>query len=317
MPCPNAVKVAMMNGMRIGVPFFIFLLGLFAFEILIPQAYALNDDFIPIGDERGRSGDKYIFDVPREHNAENKEVVLVEKPSDLIKPSLHEIIFNPTLSNEFFFEYQQRFGWTEQEQNYYLTSRQGYYRNQTGQLTATTEDVERKRFAEYMLRRLAEYHVDNYLKTEPSMRRVYQIKQTISNVKVQVGSHFKCDVSYNYSGNNAQARCENPILNTLVKIQMDPSQFLPTNPNEITFGIERPLSQSIFAESYYTDYEGSLKGIITKNFSPNLSANIMGVTYLKDQRIITAATPGSTTGDLTRATGQKENLFILGAKLIF
>lgn len=281
------------------------------------HAAAFQDDFIPIGEEYGQTGGKYIFDVPLEHQEDSKEIFLVQEPTDFMKPTLHELIFNPTLTNEFFFEYQQRFGWTEQEQHYYLTSRQGYYRSSTGQLTNTTEDVERRKFAEYMMRRLAEYHVDNYLKTEPSMKRVYEIKQAISNVKVQVGRNFKCDVSYNYSGNWAQATCQNPVADAIAKVQMDPAKFLPTDPNEVTVGLERPVTQTLTAEAHYTLYEGGLKGVLTKMISPTFSMDLTGITYLKKDRVVTdkAYNPNQLT--VTEGTLQKENLVLLGAKVVF
>jgi hypothetical protein len=244
----------------------------------------------------------YIYDVAAEKEAETQEIVLIEKPDILNKPSLHDIIFNPTFSNEFLNEYQQRFGRTEQEQNYYLTSRQGYYRDSTGALTSTTEDSERRKFAEYMTKRLVEYHADNIMKTEPSMRKIYEIKQAVSNVNVKVGPQVRFKLNYSYSGNYAKAVCENPVANALVNVQMDATKYLPTSPQEVSVGLERPLGRSIFAESYYATYGKSLTGVVRKNFSSSFSTNLTGKTILSDA--VSAPSP-------------KEDLFLLGAQYQF
>lgn len=263
----------------------------------------------------------YIADVPTERAEDPQEVVLIEKPASLTGPTLHEVIFNPTLTNEFFYEYQQRFGRTEQEENYYLTNQQHFYRTSSGTITSVTEDQEKRAFGEYMLRRLSEYHVDNYLKTEPSMRRVYEIKQTLSNAKVQVGNYFKCDVSYIYSGNQIKLICDNPFANALINVQMETDKFYPTAPTETTLGLVRPVGMNLFAETHYQFVEGGLKGILTKNINSNFSVNVTGVTYLKEERQATqnnqvsAASVDATHTSYSKA--QKENLVLFGAKLIF
>src|SRR4051812_37696044 len=93
----------------------------------------------------------YTDDPDSEVPSEPKEMILMEKPAFLNKPALHKVIFNDQLTDEFLFRYQQTFGMTELEENYFLISRQGYYMSPTG-LTATQQDGQRREFAEYMVK---------------------------------------------------------------------------------------------------------------------------------------------------------------------
>src|SRR6185436_14163455 len=105
---------------------------------------------------------------------------------------------------------KQTFGRTEQEEGYFLTSRQGYYISPTG-LTSTFADSPRRQFAEYMMRRLTEYHTDNVLKTEPQFRKIYEVKQAMSNLNVTIASQYRFELNYSFVGNYMKGTFTNPL----------------------------------------------------------------------------------------------------------
>ncbi|MBK9294528.1 MAG: hypothetical protein IPM57_08800 [Oligoflexia bacterium] len=217
----------------------------------------------------------YITDIETEYSIEPLELILVEKPDHLNGPSFNEKVFNHELSQEFLINYQQTFGRTEQEQNYFLINRQGYVLS-SGVLTATQVDDARKKFAQYMSRRLIEFHGENIFKNDPNLRAIYDIKQSISNVKLDVGPSSRFDMSYSFVGNNLWARLENPYANLVTYVYMDPGSLLPTAPNEATlvaqktlFTTNNELGFSFYSKVFrYTISRGV--GIVSLNFTQTL-----------------------------------------------
>ena len=59
----------------------------------------------------------------------------------------------------------------------------------------TTSSAHQSDYGQYVLRRLSEYHVDNFAKSDPSVRPLWEAKEKLSKVNVQV-QKVKVDMEY-------------------------------------------------------------------------------------------------------------------------
>jgi hypothetical protein len=221
----------------------------------------------------------YTSDVTKEMSSEPREMVLMQKPEFLEKPELNKVIFNQQLSDEFIFRYKQQFGFTEQEQNYFLVSQQGYYMSPTG-LTATQDDTARQQFAQYMIKRLAEWHADNILKNDPDFKPVYDLKQKVGNYKVDVGPQSKLDMNYSFIGNFGNIVYTTPWGTTRAAINMDPGSYLPGTPTEVLVLYTRPVIPTVRVETSYACVAQSYRLMFEKRLTKDMTTNISETIYL-------------------------------------
>jgi hypothetical protein len=208
-----------------------------------------------------------------------KEMILMQKPDFLNKPELNKVIFNQQLSDEFIFRYKQQFGFTEEEQNYFLVQQQGYYMSPTG-YTATGDDTARQQFAQYVIKRLAEWHTDNILKNDPDFKPVYDLKQKVGNYKIDVGPQNKLDMNYSFIGNFANIVYTTPWGTTRATINMDPGSYVPGTPNEILLLYTRPLMPTIRVETSYSCVAQTYRLMFEKKLSATMATNITETVYL-------------------------------------
>jgi hypothetical protein len=244
--------------------------------------------------------DGYTDNVDDEYESESQEIILIEKPTGLDKPSLHDQIFNAELTKEFRERYRSTFGRTEEEENYFLTSKQGYYQSPSG-LSATQLDTQRRDFAEYMLRRLAEYHTENVMKNEPALKKVYEVKQAVSNYQVNVGPSARLDMRYSFVGNYFDGMYTSPLINTKLTINMDPSAFTPSAPREVYCGLSKNLTPNFAADANYSVYDKGVRLSFTKMITSNVSTNFSESVHIAGTNI-----------DATR-----EELSLLGLTVVF
>lgn len=224
--------------------------------------------------------DGYTSDVTQEMSSEPREMVLTQKPDFLEKPELNKVIFNQQLSDEFIFRYKQQFGFTEQEQNYFLVTQQGYYTSPTG-LTPTQDDAARQQFAQYMIKRLAEWHADNIMKNDPDFKPVYDLKQKVGTYKVDVGPENKLDMNYTFIGNFANVVYTTPWGTSRMAINMDPGAYLPGTPTEILLLYTRPVFRpSIRFETSYSCVAQSYRVMLEKKLTATMSTNISETIFL-------------------------------------
>jgi hypothetical protein len=226
----------------------------------------------------------YTDDIDDEVISEPKEMVLMEKPAFLNGPNFHDKIFNSELTSEFLFRYQQTFGRTEAEQYYFLTNKDGYYNGPTG-LTATEQDADRNAFAQYMVKRLAEYHTENMMKNDPQLRHVYEVKQAMSNMKMNVGPQVNLDMMYSFVGNYADINIKNPWVETKVTITMDPGSVVPTAPSEVYFWARKPITRTIRTEGGFTFYNKGFNLLVVQQFSPVLALNLSETLPVVDLKV--------------------------------
>lgn len=214
----------------------------------------------------------YVDDVRAERNERYHEVFLFSEPPVRMKP-LHDIIFNVELSREFKEKYREKFGQNDTESISYQQT--DYSRLEANKATTAVvkENSTRRAFAEYMMKRLTEWHVDHYIKSEPAMRPVYEVKQKLQKVEVRVNKETKLEARYELAGNTLDLILENPYCDSKWTIEMDPSAFGPSSveDNKVTLG--RPLTTSLRAENVWSEKEGRSKIELIRSHTPRLSSS--------------------------------------------
>lgn len=220
----------------------------------------------------------YLDSVAEERHQHIEEMVLVSPP-DTSEVPLREVIFDERLSEEFQTRYEDEFGPTEAERNFFAPNRFDEYEYDTGLSVSFDEDrIRKQRFAEYMMRRLAEHHVDGYFKSNPDFRPVYELKDKISKLNVEVKKGFKVRLNYSYSGNYLDIKVENPLeVDTRVRMQMEegagPSEVKDTI---VTLGYS--VSPRLWLGSYLYSQEGRVSLITSRALAPGVSVSLTGTT---------------------------------------
>lgn len=196
----------------------------------------------------------WIRDLSAERDQEILDLEWVSRPID--EPSLHGRIFTDALNQEFKTRYEERFGRTEIERVVLAPNRFTYYNDAFG-FRGTPQDVtlERRRFAEFMMRRLAEWHFENYAKNDPKVRPVWEAKERISNLKVEVAS-FRIDARYSLSGNILDVNLMNPWVKSHITLEMDPNSMGPGPVRESIFTVVKPIHDRYTVEARWRVADG-------------------------------------------------------------
>lgn len=215
-------------------------------------------------------------------DTEYKDLVIMNPPPG-DGPSLRERIFNEKLSREFTERYYQKFGRTEIERVYQSPNRFTYYNDLFGfRGTVVEMNNERRKFGEFMLRRLSEYHVDHYLNHEPSMRPVYELKERLSNIRVEV-EKTRIDLNYSYAGNILDVKLTGPYLPDIkVSFMMDPGAIGPGPVGETEVSMRERLTQTVGLEQNWRVVDGIFAMTATKALSVSLSSSLTAKTFTKD-----------------------------------
>ncbi len=151
----------------------------------------------------------YLSDVEKERHTIDVEVVLIDEPAELSTGARE--IFDEKLTKEFREQFEYRFGVTELEQSMNSPGRTDEYLYFTGQTVSLQEyQNEQRRFGEYMGRRLVEHHVDHWAKSSPKMKAVYELKDKVTNLDMEVQKGYKVKVKYSLSGGHLDFNLDNP-----------------------------------------------------------------------------------------------------------
>jgi hypothetical protein len=230
-------------------------------------------------DYRPHSG--YISSIAEERTERVSDMVVIQPPKD-DGPTLRERIFNDKLSKEFRERYEEKFGRTEVQRVYNSPNRFTYYDDLYG-FRGTDEQVnsERRRFGEFMVRRLAEWHFDNYAKNDPKVRPVWEAKERLSQVRVEV-QQFRFDIRYTLSGNYADLNVINPWVVSKITFNMDPGAFGPTPVQETVLAVSKPLTATVGLDGYYYFNDGVITTVLRKALRPRLGTSLTVSTFTKD-----------------------------------
>lgn len=223
----------------------------------------------------------YLASTKGERAMQVEDMVIIQPPTPE-GPTLRERIFNDKLRREFRERYEEKFGRTEVERVYNSPNKFTYYDDLYGfKGTAQEANDERRRFGEFMIRRLVEYHVDNYAKNDPRARVVWEAKERLSNVQLKV-SEFRFDVAYSISGNTMDVKVVNPWVDSKVVLMMDPGRLGPGPLEEAELSLSKTLSEKMSLESHWKVNDGIVSLIGRRSLSPVLGTSLSASTFTKD-----------------------------------
>ncbi len=224
----------------------------------------------------------YLSAVERERETESRDFVLIHPPLPN-RPNLNQRLFNDKLIKEFRDRYEEKFGRTEAEEIYNSPNRFSYFNDLYG-FRGTPQELndEKRRYGEFVLRRLLEHHIDEYAKNDPKVRPVWETKERLKEMRVEVAS-FRFDVQYSIAGNVLDVKLQNPYASlTRVRVQMDAGTVGPAPVNEVTCSIGKNLTSTFSAEVHYDVYNGLLSFIQRKRLGRGLGLSFSEQTTTTD-----------------------------------
>ena len=250
----------------------------------------------------------YLESIEGERHREAKEIVLIDKPKNNELP-LSDVIFTSKFTKEIRERYERKFGRTDIERNSLAPSRFVELEYFNGVRVTPEEDVRRKRiFGNYMIRKLFEYHLNEYFKSTPAIRPIYEVKEKISNLDVRIKGGYQLEVGYSYAGNHIKLKLKNPykIRNRLI-LQMD-SDGMGLGLEDAIFHLGYDITRKVGVNSYYATKKKGLKIIGYHKFSRSLTLSISGIFGVSTSFIST----GLEKIDLDKDRGKFDNKILFG-----
>jgi hypothetical protein len=165
----------------------------------------------------------YTQDIEKEKQSEFVEVVLLEP---FVPPTqdFHSLIFNARLSQEFKQQYKEQFQTQWQNSEISLHDMFNAYNHRV-----LNESWRRHLFAQYVIKRLGEYHFDEFIRSDPSMRPLYEAKEKLQNVELKVNQQTRFLVQYSLSGNFLDLKIDSPYFEeSKITYRMNPNHFGPS-----------------------------------------------------------------------------------------
>ncbi len=276
----RSVFVTMANSVSLKISIMRFLvLGVAVITVALsalPLAYAARS----YGNHNG-----YLQTIDGERDR-NVEDMIVIQPPKVTGPTLRDRIFNDKLSKEFSDQYEEKFGRTEVERVYNSPNRYTYYDDVYGfKGTPQEASEERRKFADFMVRRLTEYHVDQFAQTNPRAKVVWEAKERLSQMKVEV-KKVRFNMNYQIAGNTFDMKVDNPWLETSrIRLQMNPSAIGPGPIDEATFSIGRPVTNKLALEAHYKLMDGVISYIARRSITPQLGSTMTVSTFTRKDGI--------------------------------
>lgn len=215
----------------------------------------------------------YVDSTLAERGDQSTDLQLMAPPAST-GPELRELIFNEKLSKEFTEKYEDKFGRTDAERIYNAPNRTTYYNDVWYRGSPEEYTEERRKFGDYMIKRLVEFHMDDFMQHNPNGRSLYELKEKVSNVNVKVQS-FQFDMRYEIAGNTADLIVKNPYLKTAkVRLQMNPGALGPGQIDETIITIGTDITRTISFESFYSLPLNNISFVSRKALTPALSGSV-------------------------------------------
>ncbi len=211
----------------------------------------------------------YLDDVENEKYLKVVEFILPPEEQKLTI-DLNRLIFTEEFSKDMLSRYHRQFGYTESQITFEAPNRFQEFTSYDGTRVTLEEDVKRKRkFGEYMLRKLTEYHVDEYLEGNSNTKTLYTIKQQLSNASVGVGGGFKLRAKYSLSGKELKLRLKNPygITNELI---LDFENDLDFSNINYIYHVGVPFFWKTKLDNYYDTGKEDLTTVLRKYMNKDL-----------------------------------------------
>lgn len=246
--------------------------------------------------ERDAEHPGYLSSVEDERHLRVYDVVILSNPDSNKKP-LSQLIFDGELSQEFQDKYEQSFGRTSVDRNVDAPNRFSEAMHANGVRVTVEKDVKEKRkFGEYMVKRLTEHHLDGYIKTNPSAQPLYEIKQTVTNMSVKVKKGYRLKVNYSFSGNYVDLGLKNPFnIKNKVTLKMKEGTVGPSKIEDAIFNLMVPVSKTVTVETDYGIESKFFRLVGKKSLSPRFVTSISG-----------------TSGEVEDVAGEWDNRVLLG-----
>jgi hypothetical protein len=242
--------------------------------------------------------DGYISNMDQDIIEPQKELVLMAPPPELRTDKGAQKIFTNSLQKEFRDNYRQRFGFTEAQQALNNPVDVSLYGAPHGYSTEEEQyRASRRDFGDYVMRRTAEYHADNYFKSEPALKKVYQLKERLSKLDVRVNESTKVNTNYSFAGNYVTTTVENPYLNGKLLINM--AGTMPGGISDTTTSLYRSLTSTLSGEIYYQSSADMYAAVGRKHIADGVEGSV------------TVSTAGRDTADHPRG-----NLFLVGLSFL-
>lgn len=206
----------------------------------------------------------YVSDVETERSERFQEVYMYAPNAQ--EKSLQEEIFSP-LAKEFKEKYREKFGQTDTESIIYQPTKfSALDENRGAVLEVELENDKRRAFAEYMTKRLLEYHIDAYMRSQPQMRPVMEFKEKVQNVKVEVNESIRLNMQYNFAGNTADFIIDNPYCEAKVSLEMNTSSFGPSETEETRIWLNKDLNKQLKLNTNTTLNDGIFHAEFVRQF---------------------------------------------------
>lgn len=225
--------------------------------------------------------DGYVSDSRHENRDQAVDLELIEVPIAIRERQyLRDKIFDTQLTTEFSSRYKELFGNTAAEVNYKNTQRFGAYDSAVGEWSNVQADQDKERaFAEYMGRRMLEYHIDNYSKSKPELKEAYEFKEKVTTQEVTVAPGYGIKSNYSISGNYLDIQLINPFVGSRAKMDFGSSLSGP----ETRISVEKWVSTRVNIEGQYALNDGIGKLIGRRLLTTQSAVSLTGSTYFKNE----------------------------------
>jgi hypothetical protein len=153
----------------------------------------------------------YLTDLKNEREERYTEVKLALTP--IRETSLKDRIFTQRLTHDLKAKYIETFGFIDSET---LDFEPSLFRFQTQNNYPSVQNFDRQQrrrgFAEFTIKKITEFHVENYFKSEPNLRPIYEVKEKLSKAEIQVAKATKATIEYDFAGDSVNLNLENPYF---------------------------------------------------------------------------------------------------------
>ncbi len=212
----------------------------------------------------------YTFDVEKEKDQHDVELVLIEPPPQT--KTINERLFDEKTTKDIRDQYEYRFGHTAMEQTMNAPQNRdtSYFYNGDTTVTADQYEAYQRSFGTYVGRKAVETQADNFFKTSESMKGVYKYKDKLTDASVETKSGYKFKWHYNISGNSFEMTVENPYhIETKMMVQVN---------QEETLNLGYQINPLWRVSSYYKFEDGVAQLVVSRKITSTVSGTITGST---------------------------------------
>lgn len=221
----------------------------------------------------------YVGDARHENRDVGIDLELMEVPVAIRERTLlRDQLFDSQLTKEFSVRYKELFGSTAAEVNYNNTQRFGSYDSVTGEWSNVQAKQDKESaFAEYMAKRMLEYHIDNYSKSKDEFKEAYAIKEQLTQQEVAIAPGYEVKSNYSISGNYIDLELINPYVGSRLRTDLGSTLTGP----ETRVSLDKWLTTKNNIEVQYLFVDGVGRLVFRRILSLSSSVSLTGSTYFK------------------------------------